>query len=412
MGGSEQQSAGGELARQHVIDPEICIRCNTCEATCPIGAITHDDRNYVVRFDVCNGCNACVPPCPTGAIDNWRTVVRSQAHSIEAQLGWDALPAQEPLQSSEGDGEPDEVRRLIEEAHAGVGGAVRAPASAAQPSLNLYGVAQPLLAKVSGNFRLTEAGATSDVRHIVLDFGSAVFPVLEGQTIGVLPPGTDAQGKPHHLRLYSVASPREGERPGYNNVALTVKRVTEDHDGQPVNGIASNYLCDLKVGDTVRIAGPYGNSFLMPNHPGASLLMVCTGTGSAPMRAMTERRRRRMALKEGGELMLFFGARAPGELPYFGPLTRLPPEFIDINMAFSRHVGHPRCYVQDLIRQKGEKTVRLLKDPDCYVYICGLKAMENGVLEAFADACRAAGEDWPTVHASLLAGNRLHIETY
>ena len=59
-----------EVIRQHLIDPEICIRCNTCEATCPIDAITHDDRNYVVRADVCNGCMACVPPCPTGAIDN------------------------------------------------------------------------------------------------------------------------------------------------------------------------------------------------------------------------------------------------------------------------------------------------------------------------------------------------------
>jgi benzoyl-CoA 2,3-dioxygenase component A len=52
------------VIRQHLIDPEICIRCNTCEATCPVNAITHDDRNYVVRADVCNGCMACISPCP------------------------------------------------------------------------------------------------------------------------------------------------------------------------------------------------------------------------------------------------------------------------------------------------------------------------------------------------------------
>jgi hypothetical protein len=39
------------------------------------------------------------------------------------------------------------------------------------------------------------------------------FPVLEGQTIGIVPPGTDSQGRPHFVRLYSVASPRDGERP-------------------------------------------------------------------------------------------------------------------------------------------------------------------------------------------------------
>jgi benzoyl-CoA 2,3-dioxygenase component A len=339
-------------------------------------------------------------------------VQRRDPYPVEAQLGWDSLPPQETMATTDDSGEPDEVRRLIEQAHAAVGDTVRAPASAETPSVNLYGVAEPLSAKVVGNFRLTDGSTSSDVRHIVLDLGAAVFPVLEGQTVGVLPPGVDGQGRVHHLRLYSVASPRDGERPGYNNLALTVKRVSEDHERRPVNGVASNYLCDLKVGDEVKLTGPYGNSFLMPNHPGSSLLMVCTGTGSAPMRAMTERRRRRRALKEGGDLMLFFGARSPGELPYFGPLTKLSPEFIDINLAFSRHTGHPRAYVQDLIRQKGEKVVRFLKDPDCYVYICGLKAMETGVLEAFADACRLAGEEWAAVLAHLLEGNRLHIETY
>ena len=63
-----------DVIKQHLIDPEICIRCNTCEATCPVDAITHDDRNYVVRADVCNGCMACISPCPTGSIDNWRTM--------------------------------------------------------------------------------------------------------------------------------------------------------------------------------------------------------------------------------------------------------------------------------------------------------------------------------------------------
>ena len=74
------------VIRQHLIDPEICIRCNTCELTCPVGAITHDARNYVVDANICNLCMACVPPCPTGSIDNWRSMPRSRAYSVEAQF--------------------------------------------------------------------------------------------------------------------------------------------------------------------------------------------------------------------------------------------------------------------------------------------------------------------------------------
>ena len=87
-------NATTELIQQHLIDPEICIRCNTCEATCPVGAITHDSRNYVVDAAKCNWCNDCISPCPTGSIDNYRQVPAAKAYSLEEQLGWDSLPAE------------------------------------------------------------------------------------------------------------------------------------------------------------------------------------------------------------------------------------------------------------------------------------------------------------------------------
>jgi benzoyl-CoA 2,3-dioxygenase component A len=245
----------------------------------------------------------------------------------------------------------------------------------------------------------------------VLDFGATPFPVLEGQSIGILAPGTDAAGKPHYVRLYSVASPRDGERPGYNNVSLTVKRVTLDHGGQPVRGVCSSYLCDLAKGDRVSVIGPYGESFLMPDDPSAHLLMVCTGTGSAPMRAMTERRRRNRAPGQG-QLALFFGARQPGELPYFGPLQKLPADFIDVNLAFSRLPGAPKCYVQDLIRTRGDDVARLLCDARTHVYVCGLKGMEAGVLDAFREVCATHGASWDALLPAMRDEGRLHIETY
>ena len=209
--------------------------------------------------------------------------------------------------------------------------------------MNLYNHKAPIVATVAGNYRLTPESKDSDVRHIVLDFGKVPFPVLEGQSIAVLPPGVLPDGRPHHARQYSVASPRNGERPGYNNLSLTVKRVVGEAGGGrgPVekDGVCSNYLCDLKKGDSVQVIGPFGTTFLMPNHPGSNLLMICTGTGSAPMRAMTEYRRRKRLAGATGKLMLFFGARTQEELPYFGPLMNLPKDFIDVNFAFSRAPG-------------------------------------------------------------------------
>ena len=399
------------LIRQHLIDPEVCIRCNTCEETCPIDAITHDDRNYVVDPAICNGCNACVPPCPTGSIDHWRTIPKVAAYTVADQLTWDELPAQQDI--------PEEsLATAVIEATPQHNAAVSAtsllpPHSAEKPQLNLFDIRHPVTATVTGNYRLTDAHAESDVRHIVLDFGNQIFPVLEGQSIGVIPPGTDASGKPHYLRMYSVASARDGERAGYNNLALTVKRVLLEEEGKQIKGVASNYLCDLQKGDKVHVTGPFGDRFLMPNHQGSNLIMICTGTGAAPMRAMTEYRRRLLTNSKAvdGKLMLFFGARSPEELPYFGPLRKLPASFIEQHLAFSRVNGAPRVYVQDKLREAYKAVTELLLG-DTYIYICGLKGMEAGVMEALSDMCRAANLDWNSLHATMVAEGRFHVETY
>jgi benzoyl-CoA 2,3-dioxygenase component A len=262
--------------------------------------------------------------------------------------------------------------------------------------------------------RVTEIGHDYDTHHIVLDFGSPPFPVLEGQSIGIIPPGKSASGKAHHARQYSIANPRNGERPGYNNASLTIKRVLRDREGNSVRGVASNYMCDLEIGDKVHIVGPFGASFLMPNHPHSNIVMICTGTGSAPMRAMTEWRRRLLLTGnfESGKLMLFFGARTQQELPYFGPLQNLPKDFIDINFAFSRTPNQPKCYVQDAMRERADDLLELLKDPETYFYVCGLKSMEDGVLQALHDIAEQAGLSWETIGKELQQNGRLHLETY
>jgi benzoyl-CoA 2,3-dioxygenase component A len=432
-----------QVIKQHLIDPEICIRCNTCEAICPVQAITHDSTNYVVDVDKCNWCNDCISPCPTGSIDNYRTMVKARTYSLEEQLGWDVLPAEisrAELAELAGDADGSDDAALAEVAadapvsgnaslqpqgepvfNSAQYGAVVPPWSAAHAYTNLYGpkAAQKTIeATVTGNFRVTEVGQQAghdyDTHHVVLDFGAMPFPVLEGQSIGIVPPGTDDKGRAHHARQYSIASPRNGERPGYNNLSLTIKRVLEDHQGNAVRGVGSNFMCDLKVGDTVQVIGPFGASFLMPNHPKSHIVMICTGTGSAPMRAMTEwRRRLRQSGKfEGGKLMLFFGARTKAELPYFGPLQNLPKDFIDTSFAFSREAGKPKRYVQDAMRERAADLAQLLADPNACFYVCGLKAMEEGVVLALRDIATHAGLDWDTVGAAMKREGRLHLETY
>ncbi|MBS0315989.1 MAG: benzoyl-CoA 2,3-epoxidase subunit BoxA [Proteobacteria bacterium] len=434
------------LLKQHLIDPAICIRCGACEAACPIQAISHDANNYVVDPSICEKCLACIPVCPTGAIDNWRMVPKASAYPLAEQFGWFDLPEElTPAQLAEmGVGADalaqdapvaDESLKTLAQAQAalaqaavdpaqpGAGtppasyGAKLPPWSAAHAYTNLYGARaadKTVTATCVGNVRVTEVGREYDTHHVILDFGAMPFPVLEGQSIGVVPPGLDERGKPHFARQYSVASPRNGERPGYNNLSLTIKRVLEDHQGNPVRGVASNYMCDLKVGDKVQVIGPFGATFLMPNHPKSHVVMICTGTGSAPMRAMTEwrRRLRKSGKFEGGKLLLFFGARTKEELPYFGPLQTLPKDFIDINFAFSRTPGQPKTYVQDRMRARAADLAPLLQDSNAFFYVCGLKSMEEGVVLALRDVAQQAGLSWDAIAAALKSEGRLHLETY
>ena len=392
-----------EPIKQHLIDPEICIRCYTCEMTCPIEAITHDDNNVVVKAETCNYCMACIPVCPTGSIDEWRVV--EKPYSLEDQFSWTELPAQQDIGGGADTGIEaldEAMAALLAEAHQGAGGKSKAPLSASKPSVNLYNLANPAIARVQGSYRLTSEESGADVRHVILNFGAQPFPVLEGQSIGIIPPGTDADGKPHLPRLYSVSSPRDGERPNYNNLSLTVKR--EEH------GVCSNYVCDLKMGDEVKVTGPFGSTFLMPDDPSARLLLICTGTGSAPFRAFTMRRQR--AAGAAGDMVMFFGARTPDSLPYFGPLQKVPDKLLRKHLVFSRIPNVPKEYVQDRMMVEAEAVAEMLGDPRTHIYICGLRGMEEGVDKALLNIAESAGTPWNATRETMREEGRYHVETY
>ena len=50
------------------INSDTCIGCGTCEAECPVSAISvADDGKYVIDADLCIGCGACAGVCPVDA---------------------------------------------------------------------------------------------------------------------------------------------------------------------------------------------------------------------------------------------------------------------------------------------------------------------------------------------------------
>lgn len=394
--------------QQHLIDPALCIRCNSCEESCPVDAISHA-RNYVVDHSICSGCavRACIDPCPTGAINAWRVIEPAQVYGLAAQESWETLPPQaaelavhlRPVTPPAP--KPGDPPRIVQ----------RPPASAAIPVTQKYTPAQPTTAVVLESTVLTQPVQGGEVRHLVLGFAAADFPVLEGQSLSVLPPGFDPQGRGHPPRTYSIASERDGEQGKPDTVSLTVKRVLGEATGDAFKGLGSNYLCDLKVGERLHVAGPYGATFLMPESADARLVMICTGTGVAPMRAMIQRRIRLGLGRD--RLHLFCGARTAAELPYRAEIANQWPEgFVDVHLAYSREADVEKQYVQDKLLEQVMNLSMWLAEPDSHFYLCGLRGMESGVFEAFELASSFVGETWARLKLALHEQGRLHIETY
>ena len=109
---------------------------------------------------------------------------------------------------------------------------------------------------------------------------------------------------------------------------------------------------------------------------------------------------------------MYFGARAPDELPYFGPLQKVPQSLLDKQLVFSRLPGQPKEYVQHRMRAQSHQIGDLLQSEQTHVFICGLKGMEEGVDDALNDICRDQGVDWAALKPHMRAAGRYHVETY
>lgn len=282
---------------------------------------------------------------------------------------------------------------------------------------NIYKPNSPLEAKVIKHERLTAPDSPNDVCHIVYDISGSELKYVEGQSIGVLPPGEDANGKPHKLRLYSIASPGIGDDGQGKTLSVCVKRaITVDPEtGKEYHGVCSSYLCNLKVGDTSKLTGPVGKAFLMPDVPNANIIMVATGTGIAPFRAFLSKRYHQLK-HEKGQSWLFFGAQTRKDYLYESELEEYAQnDTCRIVTAFSREEKNAeggRMYVQHRLIEHGETLFNLLKQPETYLYICGLRGMEAGILEGFQEVAARQGIDWNEFFDTLKAEKRWHVEVY
>lgn len=266
--------------------------------------------------------------------------------------------------------------------------------------MNVVLPTKPVVGRVVSTQLCTKGKSASFIRHVAIDVSGTPLAgnFLVGQSFGIIPPGMDEKGKPHKVRLYSVASPSYGEDGQGNIISTTPKRVIEelhtgDEDPQDHSlylGVCSNYLCNLKVGDEVLVAGPNGKRFLLPvNAEEHDYLFIATGTGIAPFRGMA------MELFEGpngptrSQVHLLMGAPYTTDLLYDDLFVRLAEkhENFHYHTAISRERrsdGRPGLYVDRLMEERLDVFRPLLENPRTLIYICGLMGMQVGIFTALA----------------------------
>ena len=304
-----------------------------------------------------------------------------------------------------------------------------APAPAAKAHadvpVNLYKPKDPFLGTVTDNYSLLAEGAIGRVNHITFDLSAGNLHYIEGQSIGIIPDGEDANGKPNKLRLYSIASTRHGDNLEGNTVSLCVRQLEYKNDaGEQIYGTCSTFLCDIEPGAKVKITGPVGKEMLLPDEEDANVIMLATGTGIAPMRAYLRRmfepgeHNKNSGYKFKGKAWLFMGVPKTPNLLYEDDFSRYLteyPENFRYTKAISREQQNPsggRMYIQDRVTEHADEIFALIENPKTHVYMCGLKGMEPGIDEAMSAAASKRGQDWSVLRPALKKADRWHVETY
>lgn len=184
-------------------------------------------------------------------------------------------------------------------------------------------------------------------------------------------------GKPTK-RSYSVATVGAEDAESAQRIEIAVSYVE--------GGAATRLLGGLEPGGEIEASGPYGRFCLMDEDDNARYLLIATGTGVTPYRAMLPQLGK--AIRERGcRVVLLYGARNEAELLYgeeFEAFAREHPGF-HFHPCFSRGARpdprpHDRQgYVQDVLPE-------FEPDPDRDIaYLCGNPNMVDAAFAALKD---------------------------
>jgi ferredoxin--NADP+ reductase len=302
---------------------------------------------------------------------------------------------------------------------------VKTASSHASVPVNLYKPKDPFIGTVIENYSLLAEGAIGRVNHITFDLagGDPQLHYVEGQSIGIIPDGTDANGKPHKLRLYSIASTRHGDNMAGHTVSLCVRQLQYEKDGETINGVCSTFLCDIEPGAKVKITGPVGKEMLLPDDEEANVIMLATGTGIAPMRAYLRRmfepaEREKNGWNFRGKAWLIMGVPTTPNLLYDADFEHYQSQFPE-NFRYTKAISREqknakggRMYIQDRVLENADEIFSMIENPKTHVYMCGLRGMEPGIDEAMTAAAAAKVLDWSELRPQLKKAERWHVETY
>jgi len=263
--------------------------------------------------------------------------------------------------------------------------------------------------------RITPDNSPEEVRHLVFFRKDPAFDCKMGQCIRIMAPGQ--YGNQYHPRLYLVADNVVPHDSGVE-FALCVRRhnYIDDFNGERYPGIASNYLCDLKIGDSVEFVGPVGYPFALPASRKSDIIMIGMGTGIAPFRALIRTIYEKFGTWEG-KVRLFYGAKTGLDMLYMNDENKdlsqyvYQPTFKAFQAISPRPVFDAPVQLDKALEQNAAEVWEMLQGADTHVYLAGVDDMQPRVEKALAGIAGSIAR-WQVVREKMKTDDRWHEVLY